>query len=361
MEWMAVRRHTTIFYTVRSCRGRVMVVQEVGAKEAGVFLCREDVRVRNAGDVNSLHTLYDWGATVTLVTHAAAAKMGLERKRQVAAAVAGLGGRCTMIDSYYMVPVVDGDGAVRALGMDHIATLSAADVAGDVVTRILQTEGFAEKLARPARDVEMLIGMDNQGWMPVPVESSQLASDNLRLMQSVLSPLCILMGSVRMPEQGRGTQGSNVGTPATVKQPGGRRLGVQPRGSMRAMMTMMLLMLAGLPECVAFRAFDCNSQSSQIEQYSYSTRSPAATLKRCTPSSGSSTERSCRSRRSDWCRSPGVRQRRRSRRRTAVGRVAWAPSDARSSMTQSPSSREIAGRRPRRGASSSMGRSTPSR
>ncbi len=28
----------------------------------------------------------------------------------------------------------------------------------------------------------------------------------------------------------------------------------------------MLLMLAGLPECVAFRAFDCNSQSSQIEQ-----------------------------------------------------------------------------------------------
>jgi hypothetical protein len=34
------------------------------------------------------------------------------------------------------------------------------------------------------------------------------------------------------------------------------------------MMTMMLLMLAGLPECVAFRAFDCNSQCSQIEQYS---------------------------------------------------------------------------------------------
>ncbi|MFN9905566.1 MAG: hypothetical protein ACK56F_05490, partial [bacterium] len=85
------------------------------------------------------------------------------------------------------------------------------------MTRIPQTEGFVEKLARPARDVEMLIGMDNQGWMPVHVESSQLASDNLRLMQSVLSPRCILMGSIRMPEQGRVTQGSDNGVPAAVR------------------------------------------------------------------------------------------------------------------------------------------------
>ncbi len=137
-------------------QGRVMVVQEVGSKKAGVFLCREDVRVRGAGNANSLHALYYWGATVTLVTHAAAAKAGLERKRQVVAAVAGMGGRCTMVDSYYMVPVVDGDGVVRvvrALGVDHIATLAAVDATGDVVTRIPQTEGFAEKLARPAGDV----------------------------------------------------------------------------------------------------------------------------------------------------------------------------------------------------------------
>jgi hypothetical protein len=32
------------------------------------------------------------------------------------------------------------------------------------------------------------------------------------------------------------------------------------------MMTMMLLMLAWLPECTAFRVYDCNNQSSQIEQ-----------------------------------------------------------------------------------------------
>ncbi len=138
--------------------GRVMVVQGSGARKAEVFLCREDVRVEGACRASRLHTLYDWGAMVTLVTHAAAAKAGLERKRQVSAAIAGLGGHCTMVDSYYMVPVVDGDDVVRvvkALGVDHIATLAAADIAEDIMTRLPQTKGFVEKLARPAGEVEM--------------------------------------------------------------------------------------------------------------------------------------------------------------------------------------------------------------
>ncbi len=110
----------------------------------------------------------------------------------------------------------------------------------------------------------------------VHVESSQLASDNLRLMQSVLSPRCILMGSVRTPEQGRATQGSDSGVPAAVRE----RPGGQLRGSMWAMMTMMLLMLAGLPGCVAFRTFDCNSQSSQIEQYSLLDPEPCGNMEK---------------------------------------------------------------------------------
>ena len=68
-----------------------MVVQRIGARKARVFLCREDVRVEGAGKASRLHALYDWGATVTLVTHAAAVKAGLERKRQTPAAIAGLG------------------------------------------------------------------------------------------------------------------------------------------------------------------------------------------------------------------------------------------------------------------------------
>jgi hypothetical protein len=132
-----------------------MVVQGIGTRKAKVFLCREDVRVEGAGKASRLHALYDWGATVTLVTHAAAVKAGLERKRQVPAAIAGLGGRCTMVDSYYMVPFVGGGDMVRvvkALGVDHIATLAAADITEDVVMRLPRTKGFRGETRPTSRE-----------------------------------------------------------------------------------------------------------------------------------------------------------------------------------------------------------------
>jgi hypothetical protein len=108
--------------------GRILVVQGIGDEKALVHLCREeDVRMEVAGKASHLHTLYDWGATVTLVTHAAAEKAGLKRVRQPNSAIAGMSGGCTMVNSYYMVPVVDGDDKVRsmkAMGMNPIATLA---------------------------------------------------------------------------------------------------------------------------------------------------------------------------------------------------------------------------------------------
>ncbi len=56
----------------------------------------------------------------------------------------------------------------------------------------------------------MLIGMDNQGWMPMHVESSRLENDNLWLMQSLLSPRCILMGSRRRGEALRGVSSARL-------------------------------------------------------------------------------------------------------------------------------------------------------
>ena len=145
----------------------------------------------------------------------------------------------------------------------------------------------------------MLIGMDNQGWMPMHVESSRIENDSLRLMQSVLSPRCILMGSIRMLNQGRGTQGSVVSPPAAIKQPGGRRSGPQPWNSLRAMMTMMLVMLAGLPECAAFQAYDYNNQSSQIEQYSLLDPEPCGNMEKVHAIERELMERSFKSRRND--------------------------------------------------------------
>ncbi len=126
----------------------------------------------------------------------------------------------------------------------------------------------------------MLVGMDNQGWMPMHVESSRVENDNLRLMQSVLSLRYILMGSVRMPDRGSNTQGSAASPPLACKRPGGRRPGSQLRNSLRIMMTMMLVVLAGLPECAAFRAYNCNNQSSQIEQYSLLDPEPCGNMEK---------------------------------------------------------------------------------
>ncbi len=114
------------------------------------------------------------------------------------------------MDSYYMVLVVDGDDKVRsvkAMGVDRIVTLAAMDVPTDIGRRLTQAKGFKKKLARPAGDVEMLIGMDNQGWKSKHVGSSQVEGDNLRLMQSVLSPRCILMWSAKAADPGDGIRG----------------------------------------------------------------------------------------------------------------------------------------------------------
>jgi hypothetical protein len=217
------------------------------------------------------------------VTHAAAEKAGLKRVRQPTAALAGLSGGYTMVDSYYMVPVLDGDNKVRsvkAMGVNRIATLAATDAPTDIERRLPQAKGFGKRLARPAGDVEMLIGMDNQGWMPKHVGSSQVEGDNLRLMQSVLSPRCILMRSAKTADPGDDTQGSVGDRPRGSRQPGRRKLELQLTDGMQVMMAAMLVMLAGMPECTSFRAYDCNNQSSQIEQYSLLDPEPCGNMEK---------------------------------------------------------------------------------
>jgi hypothetical protein len=59
------RQLITPYCKAHLVEGRVMVVYGIGGKKAQAHLCREDVRVEVAGKANHLHTLSDWGATVT--------------------------------------------------------------------------------------------------------------------------------------------------------------------------------------------------------------------------------------------------------------------------------------------------------
>jgi hypothetical protein len=81
-----------------------------------------------------------------------------------------------------------GAGNVKALGVDHITTLAAANVSEDIGRRLPRVKGFEEKLARPAGEVEMLVGMDNQGWMPRHVESSSARLGGSQQLEILPSP-----------------------------------------------------------------------------------------------------------------------------------------------------------------------------
>ncbi len=225
---------------------------------------------------------------------------------------------------------------MKVMGVYLITTLVATDALTDIERRLLQAKGFRNRLARPAGDVEMLIGMDNQGWMPKHVGSSQVEGDNLRLMQSVLSPGCILMVSAKTAGPGDGIQGSVGDRPRRTRQPSRRKLELQLTDGVQVMMAMMLVMLAGMPECTAFRAYNCNNQSSQIKQYSLLDPKPCGNMKKVHAIERElyGAERWCRSRRSSWCMSPDAWRHRGSSRRFASYRSARVQSNTQSSTTR---------------------------
>jgi hypothetical protein len=79
--------------------------------------------------------------------------------------VVGLNGEHEDIGSHYMVPVVNGDDKVQvveALGVTSIASVSASKEPEDVEKRLPQAKGWGSKLVRLAKEVDMIVGLDNQ-------------------------------------------------------------------------------------------------------------------------------------------------------------------------------------------------------
>jgi hypothetical protein len=131
-----------------------MIVQRAGDKRSQVHLCREDVQVEAAGKTTHLHAFYNWGAPVTLITHAAAKEAGLEQMKQPAMTEMGLSGEHMDVGSHYMVPVVNGDDkvlVVKAMGVTSIASMSTTSMPDDVEERFPQAKGWESKLARLAK------------------------------------------------------------------------------------------------------------------------------------------------------------------------------------------------------------------
>jgi hypothetical protein len=177
--------------------GRALVIREADDDSGLSYSCREDIRAEVAGKTHYMYALHDWGASKTLITHEAADRAGLTYIRHSARLVSGLGGKCLESTCFYVVPFVDGNDEIqtlRATGVARITSFGASAPPHDIEGRFPLAKEWAERLARAAGEVDLLIGLDNQRWMPRHVSSSIMEGDNLRMMQSVLGPTCMLMG-----------------------------------------------------------------------------------------------------------------------------------------------------------------------
>jgi hypothetical protein len=150
-------------------------MREVGGDSDQLYSCREDIRTEVAGRTHHLHTLYDWGATQTLFTHDAADRAGLAPIHHSARLVSGLCGKCLESTCFYVVPFVDGRDEIqtlRATGVAQITSFGASVPPSDIEERFPLARGWTTCLTRPAENADLLIGLDNQKWMPRHVSSS---------------------------------------------------------------------------------------------------------------------------------------------------------------------------------------------
>jgi hypothetical protein len=82
--------------------------------------------------------LYDWGATITLITHDAARRTGLQPIRQQTKSVSGLNGVKIASTCFYMVPMVDCDDdvqVIKALGVTRIAWMDEGTLPPEMEAR----------------------------------------------------------------------------------------------------------------------------------------------------------------------------------------------------------------------------------
>jgi hypothetical protein len=156
------------------------------------------ISVEIGGRSQQLQVLYDSGATLTLITHEAADRTGLQHIRQQLKSVSGLNGVVVSSSCFYMVPMVDCNDEVqviKAFGVARIAWMDQGTLPPDMDARFPQLTGEAINLQQDEGYVDLLIGADNSRWMPAYVGSSEFPFDNLRLMMSTFGERFILMGS----------------------------------------------------------------------------------------------------------------------------------------------------------------------
>ena len=141
--------------------------------------------------------MYDWGSTVTLVTHSYARDNGWFRERHYGQEViVGLAGKEVNIEIMYSVAIVEPNTGVRmrklAIGVDYICEPIKRISTPAIVVDMFDGRNVPRE--QKGGTVELLIGTDWLEHMPVAVERVY----SMQLAQSLFSKEKLLCGEVPM-------------------------------------------------------------------------------------------------------------------------------------------------------------------
>ncbi len=164
-----------------------------------VLRCRQMVAAENEGQCFRLNVLYDWGATMSMISEEAVEVMGLSITKQAKRIIKGLGGATTVSKGTCTLNLVARNGdrkIVTAWEVGEIASLPGGQPPEDVDEQFPGLRYLSEPNCLIQREgpVHVLLQMDHAHLMPEHVAESTDLSSQLRLMSSMFGGQHILVG-----------------------------------------------------------------------------------------------------------------------------------------------------------------------
>jgi hypothetical protein len=186
------RGHNYLLHDVLQNK-EVMMVSALPRRVNGpesALRCRQMVAAENEGQCFRLNVLYDWGATVSMISEEAVEVMGLAVRKQAKRIIKGLGSVTTVSKGTCILSLVARNGdrkTVTAWEVGEIASLPGGQPPEDLDEQFPGLRYLSEPncLIQRAGPVHVLLGMDHAHLMPEHVAESTDLSSQLRLMSSM--------------------------------------------------------------------------------------------------------------------------------------------------------------------------------
>ncbi len=135
---------------------------------------------------------------MTLVRRESARRLGFRPAQVAQRIVNGLGGATVTVTGCHFLPLIDVRGkhqVVCAFEVEEITAVAETRLPPWAKEVFPSVRAHMPWMDTPAGPIELLIGLDNSQWLPVPLEDSKEPTVNMRLMKSSFGHAFMIMGS----------------------------------------------------------------------------------------------------------------------------------------------------------------------